>query len=164
MSTRTIPFAGLGACTFLLTSDSASMLTLLRLGICGATLAALSATDLAEHRIPNRLVLPAALVCAALSIADGASTTDLLAGAAVVVLLGLVSFTWPAALGMGDVKLALLVLAGLDGTAWRALAIGIVLAALAGLVVIAREGPDGRRRSLPLAPFITAGALLAVLA
>jgi len=164
MSTRTIPLAGLGACAFLLASDSASTLTLLRLGVCGATLAAVSVVDLAEHRIPNRLVVPAAVSCAALSIAAGASTEDMLAGAAVVVLLGFVSFAWPAALGMGDVKLALLVLVGLDGSAWRALAIGVLLAALAGLVVIARQGLRGRRQSLPLAPFITAGALLAILA
>lgn len=82
----------------------------------------------------------------------------MLAGAAVVLTLTVVSLTSPRALGMGDVKLAVLVLAGLDGSAWRALAAGLVLAALAGVGVIARH------RSLPLAPFITVGSLLAILA
>ncbi len=153
-----------GACAFLLASGGGDALTLTRLGICGAALATLAATDLDEHRIPNRLVIPAAAACAGLSIAAGASTNGLITGAAVVVALAVASLASPAALGMGDVKLALLVLAGLDGSAWRALAIGIVLAALAGLAMIARDGRSAGRRSLQLAPFIAAGSLLAVLA
>ena len=83
--------------------------------------------------------------------------------AAVVILLGLVSLIWPRVLGMGDVKLALLVLAGLDGSAIRALMLGSVLAVLAGLGVIARFGLSAGRRTLPLAAFIAAGSLLALL-
>lgn len=164
MSSRSLPLAGLGACAFLLAGGGGDALTLTRLGICGAALASVTATDLAEHRVPNGLVLPATLVCAGLSIAAGTSTNGLLTSAAVVVALALVSLASPAALGMGDVKLALLVLAGLDGSAWRALAIGIALAALAGVAVIAREGRSAGQRSLPLAPFIATGSLLAVLA
>ena len=45
-------------------------LALARLAVLGAALGALVPYDLAEHRIPNRIVLPAAALCGALSIAD----------------------------------------------------------------------------------------------
>lgn len=163
MSTRVIPLAGLGASAFLLAGSGDGTLVVARIAVCGAALAAASVVDLAEHRIPNRLVLPAAIVCAGLSIAAGTSVGSLLTGTALVAMLALVSLAWPHALGMGDVKLALLVLAGLDGSAARALALGLVLAALAGMTVIARSGMSTGRRTLPLAPFITAGSLLALL-
>jgi len=106
-------------------------------------------------------VVPGAAACAALTLAAGAPTS-LLAGLATVLLLLVVSLRWPAALGMGDVKLALLLVLGLDGSALRALALGLALAALAGCTLVARQGRTALRASLPLAPFIAAGALVAV--
>jgi leader peptidase (prepilin peptidase) / N-methyltransferase len=87
----------------------------------------------------------------------------LLIGLAIVGTLLLVALAWPAALGMGDVKLALLIVAGLDGGASRAFAAGLVLAALAAVLVIVRSGPAARHRALPLAPFLAAGSLLMLL-
>ena len=81
-----------------------------------------------------------------------------------VLLLLVVSLRWPAALGMGDVKLALLLVVGLDGSALRALALGLTFAAFAGLLRVVREGGTAWQASLPLAPFLAAGALLAVIA
>jgi leader peptidase (prepilin peptidase) / N-methyltransferase len=150
-------FAGVGL------FSSPSALTLARLLVLGAALAAAALYDLAQRRIPNRLVLPAAGVCAALTLAAGAPLS-LLAGLALVVLLVAVSLRWPAALGMGDVKLSLLLVLGLDGSALRALAIGLALAALAGCALLVRRGRTAWRASLPLAPFVAAGALLAVIA
>jgi leader peptidase (prepilin peptidase) / N-methyltransferase len=143
--------------------SSPSALTLARLLVLGAALAAAALYDLAQRRIPNRLVLPAAGVCAALTLAAGAPLS-LLAGLALVVLLLTFSLCSPTALGMGDVKLALLLVLGLDGSALRALAIGLALAALAGCALLVRHGMTAWRASLPLAPFIAAGALLTVIA
>jgi len=78
-------------------------------------------------------------------------------------LLIIVSLRWPAALGMGDAKLALLLVLGLDGSALRALALGLAFAALTGLLRVVREGGTAWRASLPLAPFLAVGALLAVI-
>jgi DNA-binding SARP family transcriptional activator/Flp pilus assembly protein protease CpaA len=142
--------------------SSPSLLTLARLVVLGAALAAAALYDLAQRRIPNRLVIPAAGVCAALTLAAGAPLS-LLAGLALVMHLLTVSLCWPSALGMGDVKLALLLVLGLDGSALRALAIGLAFAALAGCALLARQGRTAWRASLPLAPFIAAGALLAVI-
>lgn len=163
MKRSLIPLAGAGAIAFLIAGGSADSVVLVRLALSGAALAAVAATDLREHRIPNRIIVPATAACAALSIAAGAPTVGLLASVAVVGTLLLVSLVAPRALGMGDVKLALLVLAGLDGSAARALALGVILAALTGLALIAREGRSAGKRSLPLAPFIAAGSLLALL-
>jgi leader peptidase (prepilin peptidase)/N-methyltransferase len=164
MRRRPVIFASAGAIAFLLAGGGDNPLVLAHLGVCGAALAAAAATDLTEHRIPNRLVLPAAFLCAALSIAAGVPTTGLVAAVAVVLALLVVSLARPGALGKGDFKLALLVLAGLDGAAGRAIAFGLILAALAGVALIARFGRSAGRRSLPLAPFIAAGSLLALIA
>ena len=164
MNARLMLLATFGAGGFLLAGESHdSALALARLAICGATLAAVSAIDIAEQRVPNRLVLPATLVCVGLSLAAGAAAGGLLTGAVLVSMLGLVSLASPQVLGMGDVKLALLVVVGLDGSASRALLLGLVLATLAGLATIGRYGASARRRSLPLAPFIAAGSLLVLL-
>ena len=162
MNARTTALAVFGASAFLLVGESHSVLVLARLALCGATLAAVSAIDITERRIPNRLVIPAAVACAGLSVAAGEPASNLLTGAALVALLALVSIAWPRGLGMGDVKLALLVVAGLDGDGALAIVIGVALATLAGIAAITRYGVSARSRSLPLAPFIAAGSLLAL--
>jgi leader peptidase (prepilin peptidase) / N-methyltransferase len=163
MTTRALIAATAGSATFpragLLATTSP--LTLTRLAVLGAALAAASLYDLTQRRIPNRIVLPAASACAALTLTAGAPLS-LLAGLATVLLLLAVGLRWPAALGMGDVKLALLLVLGLDGSALRALALGLALAALAGCALVARHGRTALKASLPLAPFIAAGALVAV--
>ena len=163
MTTRALIVPAVGGATLASAGllVSTSPLTLARLAVLGAALAAASFYDLTQRRIPNRIVLPAATACAALTLATGAPLS-LVAGLATVLLLLVVSLRWPAALGMGDVKLALLLVLGLDGSALRALALGLALAALAGCALVAREGRTALRASLPLAPFIAAGALLAV--
>jgi leader peptidase (prepilin peptidase)/N-methyltransferase len=163
MTTRALIAAAAGSATFASAGLLASTnpLTLARLALLGGALAAASYYDLSQRRIPNRIVLPAAAACAALTLVAG-EPLSLLVGLATVLLLLVVSLRWPAALGMGDVKLALLLVLGLDGRALRALALGIALAALAGCALVARHGRTALRASLPLAPFIAAGALVAV--
>ncbi|HEX7298893.1 MAG TPA: prepilin peptidase [Solirubrobacteraceae bacterium] len=163
MNRRAFLLACVAAVAFGLLGAGDGPLGVIRLSLCGAALAAIAAIDVAEHRVPNRVVLPAAAVCAALSVIDGMGLPALLIALAIVGTLLLVALVWPAALGMGDVKLALLMVVGLDGDASRALAAGLVLAALAGVLVIVRSGPAARRRALPLAPFLAAGSLLVLL-
>jgi len=164
MTRRTLISAALGAAAFLSAGlvVHSGALTLTRLAIAGAALAACALFDLAQRRIPNRIVLPAAAACAALALAAGLPLA-LVAGIATVLLLLFASLRWPAALGMGDVKLTLLLIVGLDGSALRALLLGLTFAALAGLIRIVREGRTAWRASLPLAPFLAAGALIAVI-
>ena len=51
---------------------------LARVSILGATLGALVYCDVTEHRIPNRIVVPASAACAALLVAEGVRTQHLL--------------------------------------------------------------------------------------
>lgn len=165
MTRRALIAAAVGTAIFVSAGLSAStgVLVLTRLAIVGGALAACALYDLVERRIPNRIVVPAAGACATLTLAAGLPLA-LIACLATVLLLLVVSLRWPAALGMGDVKLALLLVLGLDGSALRALALGLAFAALAGILRVVRDGSTAWRASLPLAPFLAAGALLAVIA
>lgn len=165
MSRRTISLAAIGATTFALAAahTNADVLALARLALCGAAVAAVAAVDLGERRIPNRIVLPAATACATLTTLDGARIAALAWALALILFLLAVSLARPAALGMGDVKLALLIAVGLDGRAPAALMLGLALAASAGLVLLVLHGRAWWRRALPLAPFLAAGALAALL-
>jgi leader peptidase (prepilin peptidase)/N-methyltransferase len=165
MTTRALIAATIGGATFASVSvlAHAGPLALARLAVLGAALASAAFFDLTQRRVPNRIVLPAAATCAALTLAAGAPFS-LLAGIATILVLLIVSLRWPAALGMGDVKLALLLVLGLDGDALRALALGLVLAGLAGLALLIRQGRTAWRKSLPMAPFLVVSALLTVIA
>jgi leader peptidase (prepilin peptidase)/N-methyltransferase len=155
--------AGAAAFGFAAAHTSADTLALARVALCGAALAVIAAIDLAEHRVPNRVVLPAAAASASLTAADGARIASLAWSLVLIGVLLVVSLARPAALGMGDVKLTLLIATGLDGRAPAALIVGVLLAALGGVVLLALRGGQAWRRSLPLAPFLASGALAAIL-
>jgi leader peptidase (prepilin peptidase) / N-methyltransferase len=164
---RTAVIAASAGAVLLLAASARSPLdplTLARLAILGAALGLLAAFDVRERRIPNRIVLPAAAACAALSLAGGIKPdTGLYTGAAVIVALLVVSLAAPAMLGMGDVKLALLILCALDGLAPLALLTALELYALTALGLLIVHGRSALGTSLPLAPIIAAGCLFTVL-
>jgi leader peptidase (prepilin peptidase)/N-methyltransferase len=136
---------------------------LARLLIFGVAVGAIVATDLAEHRIPNRIVVPAAVACATLFAVEGIRPQEMLGGLALVASMLGMSFIWPASFGMGDIKLALLLVLGLGGLAAQALILGLILAAVFGGALLLRYGGSAVARSLPLAPFLGGGAAVAVL-
>jgi leader peptidase (prepilin peptidase) / N-methyltransferase len=134
-----------------------------RVSILGASLGALAYCDVAEHRIPNRIVVPASAACAALLFAEGVRVQHPLGSLALVAhMLGL-SLASPASFGMGDVKLALLLVLGLGEVATQALVLGLVLAAAFGVVLMLRHGRSASMWSVPLAPFLGSGAAVVVL-
>jgi leader peptidase (prepilin peptidase)/N-methyltransferase len=141
----------------------AGTMELARLSILGAALGAVVVVDLVERRIPNRIALPAAAACATLLAAEGIHPGNLLGGLGVVALLLGLSLFRPASFGMGDVKLALLLLLGLGGLAAQALLLGLALAAALGVALVLRFGRSAATRSLPLAPFLSGGAAVVVL-
>lgn len=131
-----------------------------------------SATDLAARRIPNRVVLPglvAALVLLGVASAiSGAWWPLARAGIAMVVLAGFyvaLGLSFPSGMGMGDVKWAGVVGLVLGWLGWPAVATGTLLAfAAAALAVAILRAVSSRRSPLvvPMAPFMTVGALAAV--
>ena len=65
---------------------------------------------------------------------------------------------------MGDVKLALLIGAMLGRTAAVALMLATVLAIVPTVVLFARHGSRARKLAIPFAPFLAAGAVIALFA
>jgi leader peptidase (prepilin peptidase)/N-methyltransferase len=154
-----------GALAFLALGASLALpaFTLARFAVLGGALGLLVVYDVRERRIPNRIVLPAAGACAVLSLVGGVRFDHLLAGVTLLLALLVIALAVPHALGMGDVKLVLLLLCGLDGTTPRAVIFGIALLALLALPLVVRRGRAALSSALPLAPFLAAGSLLALL-
>jgi leader peptidase (prepilin peptidase) / N-methyltransferase len=166
MTTRRLTAAAGGTATFALCAILLRQppLALVRLVLLGAALGALVETDLFERRIPNRIVTPVAAACAAAWAASGITLSALVEGLVLVGGLLALSLLRPEALGMGDVKLALMLVFGLDGRGAVALFIALALAAGFGLLLFFRFGRGAASRALPLAPFFAVGALIALIA
>jgi leader peptidase (prepilin peptidase)/N-methyltransferase len=127
-------------------------------------LVVLAAIDLERRIIPNRIVLPAVVLILAAQIAlspDRAlEWTAAALGAALFLLLPLL--VYPSGMGMGDVKLALLLGAGLGWAIVPALVAGLFAAFIVALVVLVRGGLAARKTALPFGPFLVFGALFAL--
>jgi leader peptidase (prepilin peptidase) / N-methyltransferase len=131
--------------------------------VCAA-LVALSATDL-EHRIvPNRIVLPAAALTLAAQTALHPSPEWVIGAAGASGFLLLAALVYPAGMGMGDVKLALLMGAALGRVVPVALLVGMLAALLPSAVLFARHGACARKMGIPLAPFLAVGTLVGLFA
>jgi leader peptidase (prepilin peptidase)/N-methyltransferase len=127
-----------------------------------AVLVAVSAIDLEHRIIPNRIVLPAALVVLVANTARDLSPEWILAGLAASGFLLAAALVYPAGMGMGDVKLALLMGLALGKTVSVALMAGMLAAMIPGLVLIARHGAKGRKMGIPFGPFLAVGSVVAL--
>lgn len=127
-------------------------------------LVVVSVIDIERRIIPNRIVIPATVVvlCAQIALAPDRAPEWAAAsiGAALFLLLPLL--VYPAGMGLGDVKLALLLGAGLGRAIVPAFAVGFTAAALVGLAFIARHGLAARKTTIPFGPFLAGGAIVAL--
>ena len=130
-----------------------------------AVLIVLSVIDVRTRRLPNRIVLPAALavLAAHIAVAPDRALEWVAAALGAFALLLVAALAYPGGLGMGDVKLALLLGAALGWAVGAAIVIGFVAAGLAGAVLIVGNGWSARRAALPLGPVLAFGALAALL-
>ena len=127
-------------------------------------LVALSAIDL-EHRIvPNRIVVPAAVVVLLAQTALNPSPEWLLGALGASGFLFVAALAYPAGMGMGDVKLALLLGAMLGRLVGVGLMVGMVAALVPSVFLLARHGSAARKMGIPFAPFLAFGALVALFA
>jgi prepilin signal peptidase PulO-like enzyme (type II secretory pathway) len=128
-----------------------------------AVLVAIAAID-AEHRIvPNRIVLPAALAFLVARLLLAPSVEWPLAALAASGALFFVALAYPAGLGMGDVKLALLLGAALGTGVAVALMVGLLAALVPAVILIIRRGQRAARKTaIPFAPFLALGAVVAL--
>jgi leader peptidase (prepilin peptidase) / N-methyltransferase len=125
-------------------------------------LVALSAADVRYRVVPNRIVLPAAAVVLAAQTVLHPSPEWAIGGLAGGGFLFVAALAYPAGMGMGDVKLALLLgfMAGRD--IGIALMIGMVAALVPSVVLFARHGSKARKMAIPFAPFLALGGVVAL--
>ena len=127
-------------------------------------LVAVSATDLEYRIIPNRIVLPAAGIVLVANTALHPSPQWAIAAVGASGFLFAAALAYPRGMGMGDVKLALLMGAALGRTVPVALMIGMLAALVPGIVLIARHGRAGRKMGIPFGPFLALGSVVALFA
>ena len=127
-----------------------------------ATLVTVSATDLSHRIVPNVVVLPAAaIVLVAMTVLEPSAEWALGAfGASLFLFLAAVAY--PQGMGMGDVKLALLLGAMLGRTVPVALMLGMLAALAPAVVLFVRHGSAARKMAIPLAPFLSLGGIVAL--
>jgi leader peptidase (prepilin peptidase)/N-methyltransferase len=126
-----------------------------------AVLVVLSAIDIEYRIVPNRIVLPAACAVLVAQTLISPSLEWALAALGAAGFLLLAATAYPKGMGMGDVKLALLLGAMLGRNVAAALMIGMV-AALVPAVVVAARGGSVRGLKVPFVPFLALGSVIAL--
>jgi len=132
-----------------------------------AVLIPVALIDLDHRIIPNKILLPAALVAVAIGLALKPSHVpeQLIAGAAAGGFLLVFALAYPRGMGMGDVKLAAVLGLFLGRVVGVALLAGVLGGALIGAAVMARVGVKaGRKTAVPFGPFLAFGGVIALLA
>ena len=116
-----------------------------------ASLCALSAIDVAERRLPNRIVLPsfAVVLAAQTALFPDRSLEWAVAAVGAGLLLLLPLLIYPSSVGMGDVS---------------ALVLASFAAAAYGVGLLVRHGAAARHATMPFGPFLAFGAIVALLA
>jgi len=127
-----------------------------------AVLVAVSAIDLEHRIIPNRIVIPATVVVLVANTLRDVSPEWALAALGASGFLLAAALVYPAGMGMGDVKLALLMGAALGKPVSVALMVGMLAAMIPGLVLIARHGTKARKMGIPFGPFLALGSVVAL--
>ena len=127
-----------------------------------AVLVAVSAIDLTHRIIPNRIVLPSFVVVLVAQTLLEPSPEWALAALGASGFLFLAVLAYPAGMGMGDVKLALLMGAALGKTVAVALMFGMVAALVPAVILLARHGSKARKMGIPFGPFLALGSVVAL--
>ncbi|MGB8004402.1 MAG: prepilin peptidase [Gaiellaceae bacterium] len=127
-----------------------------------AVLVAVSAIDLEHRIIPNRIVLPATVLVLVANTARDLSPEWALGALGASGFLFAAALAYPAGMGMGDVKLALLMGAALGRTVPVALMAGMLAAMIPSLYLFARHGAKARKMGIPFGPFLAIGSVVAL--
>jgi prepilin signal peptidase PulO-like enzyme (type II secretory pathway) len=137
-------------------------------GLIGATLCAFvvlfAAFDLERRVIPTRIAVAAVAVVllAQVVLFPGQALEWIAATAGAGLVLGLPRVVRRDAIGSGDVWLGMLLGAGLGAEMIPALLFGSLAAAPVALWMHLRRGDPDRVETIPLAPFLAIGAVLAL--
>jgi leader peptidase (prepilin peptidase) / N-methyltransferase len=131
-----------------------------------AALVVLSAIDAERRILPDLIVLPSFLIVLVSNIAlEPDRAVEWIAaslGASLFLFLALV--VYPQGMGMGDVKLALVLGAALGKAVSVGMMFGMLSALVFSSVLFARHGMKARKMYIPFGPFLAFGALVALFA
>jgi leader peptidase (prepilin peptidase)/N-methyltransferase len=131
-----------------------------------AMLIAISAIDFEHKIVPNKVLLPMAVLGL---VGDALLRTShlpelLIAGAGAFLILFLAALIHPAGMGMGDVKLVGVMGLYLGSAVAPAMFIGFLSGSVVGVVLLARHGMAARKMKVPFGPFLALGGIVALLA
>jgi leader peptidase (prepilin peptidase) / N-methyltransferase len=127
-----------------------------------AVLVAITATDITHRIVPNRIVLPAAALVLVAHTALQPSPEWALGALGAALFLFIAALAYPGGMGMGDVKLALLLGAMLGRYVGVGLMLGMLVAIVPSVFLLARHGAAARKMGIPFAPFLALGAVVAL--
>ena len=129
-----------------------------------AVLVAITATDITHRIVPNRIVLPAAALVLVAHTALQPTPEWALGALGAALFLFIAALAYPGGMGMGDVKLALLLGAMLGRYVGVGLMLGMLVAIVPSVFLLARHGAAARKMGIPFAPFLALGAVVALFA
>jgi prepilin signal peptidase PulO-like enzyme (type II secretory pathway) len=129
-----------------------------------AVLVVLAAIDLEQRIIPNRIVVPAGVVVLLGNIAVEPHRWKEWTFAALASLLVAlaVSLATRGGVGMGDVKLAFLLGAGLGWDVIGAVVVAMLATFVVAVGILLQRGLNARKETIPFGPFLVLGALVAL--
>lgn len=129
-----------------------------------AVLVVLSAIDVERRILPDKIVLPsaAAILLAQLVLHPEQWLEWVLAPLGAAAFLFAALLAYPKGMGMGDVKLCLLLGAMLGKLVLVALMIGMVSALVPAVVLLAQHGAAARKMAIPFGPFLAFGGIVAL--
>jgi prepilin signal peptidase PulO-like enzyme (type II secretory pathway) len=128
-------------------------------------LAVLTAIDVEEGLLPNRIVFPSIAVVffARLAMAPDRALEWILAGVGAAAFLLLPLLAYRNGMGLGDVKLAFLLGLALGKLVVFALFVACIGAAAYAIFLLVRHGSEGRTKTFAFGPFLALGGVLALL-
>jgi len=131
-----------------------------------ACLVVLSAIDVERKLLPDRIVLPATAIVLAAQLAlfpdRAVEWVGAAAGASGFLFVAVLAY--PRGMGMGDVKLALLMGAALGKAVAVAMMAGMLSALVVAIFLLARDGAAARKTAIPFGPFLALGSVVALFA
>jgi len=125
-------------------------------------LVVITRTDFETRLIPDKVILPAAIVVLALRTIDDPSLEWILSALGAGLVLFVIVLIYPRGLGMGDVKLSAFLGAALGVNVIVAMFVGFFVAFLPAAVLFVRHGREARKESIPLGPFLALGGVIAL--
>ena len=130
-----------------------------------AVLTVLAAIDIEHRLLPNRILLPATAVvlAAQLALRPQDAVQWLLAGLCAAAFLALPLLVRRDAMGMGDIKLALLLGACVGWGVFGAIVIGCLAMVPVAVLMLGRDGSI-RGATLPFGPFLALGTIAVMFA